>query len=124
MNRPFALLLLTGSLMLSACGPTLGQPCEGGGYVCGDEAQALECRDGKWRALPCRGAEGCLEQGRTVRCDMTGNVAGDACAFSTEGSGLCTADGKGVLECRMGTLVRVRECSTCTMTSDTVQCEP
>jgi hypothetical protein len=124
MNRPFALLLLTGSLLLSACGPTAGQACEGGGYACGDEATALECRERKWRPLPCKGSGGCVEQDGSVRCDMAGNVAGDACAFSSEGRGLCTADGKGLLECRMGVLVRVRECSTCTMTSSNVTCQP
>lgn len=125
MNRSRVLLpLLVGSLLLSACGVKAGDSCEGGGYTCSSEAEALECRDEKWRALPCRGPAGCVEAGNTVTCDLTRNMAGDACAASAEGRGQCTADGKAVLECRMGTLVQVKTCGTCTMDTARVICQP
>jgi hypothetical protein len=124
MRRHFALLPLLASLVLPACGPSAGDDCEGGGYVCSDETQALECRDGTWRALPCKGPLGCSDLDDSIRCDMSANTAGDACALSAEGRGLCTADGKALLECRMGVLVQVRECSACSTSSTRVICEP
>ena len=124
MNRSLMLLPLLGSLLLSACGVKSGDTCEGGGYICSSEKEALECRDKVWRALPCRGPSGCSESGDSIRCDMTGNADGDACAASAEGRGLCTADGKAVLECRMGKLVQVKQCGVCTMTDTRVTCQP
>ncbi len=124
MNRSLFLLPLLGSLVLSACGVKAGDKCQGHDYTCSSDAESLECRDKVWRALPCRGPAGCTERNQTVHCDLTGNVEGDACAASAEGRGLCTADGKAVLECRMGQLVQIRTCGTCTMDSTRVNCQP
>jgi hypothetical protein len=125
MNRSLVTLsLLVGSLLLSACGAKAGDSCQGGGYTCANEKEALECREEKWRTLPCRGAQGCMEEGDSVSCDLTQNVAGDACAASAEGRGQCTADNKAVLECRMGVLTQVKTCGTCTMDSSRVICQP
>jgi hypothetical protein len=124
-NRsPVLFSLMIGSLLLSACGVKAGDSCSGGGYTCASETEALECRDKEWRTLQCRGASGCSEAEGTINCDMMGNVAGDACAASAEGRGLCTADGKAVLECRMGVLVQVKTCGTCAMDSTRVICQP
>lgn len=124
MTRSLRVLpLLLGSLLLSACGVKAGDTCEGGGYLCSSEKEALECRSNVWRTLPCRGPSGCSEAGGTIQCDLTGSVAGDACAASAEGRGLCTADGKAVLECRMGELVEVKTCRVCSMTETRVVCE-
>lgn len=116
--------LMIGSLLLSACGVKAGDSCSGGGYTCASEKEALECRDKEWRTLPCRGTSGCSETEDTIHCDMRGNAAGDACAASAEGRGLCTADGKAVLECRMGVLVEVKTCGTCVMDETRVTCQP
>jgi hypothetical protein len=125
MNRSLQLLpVLLGSLLLSACGVKAGDKCEGGGYLCASEKEALECRDRVWRALPCRGPSGCTEADSSIQCDLTGSVDGDACAASAEGRGLCTADGLAVLECRMGTLVQIKSCRSCTMSETRVICEP
>ncbi|WP_375773165.1 hypothetical protein NR798_20500 [Archangium gephyra] len=125
MNHSRVLLpLMIGSLLLSACGVKAGDSCSGGGYTCASEKEALECRDKEWRTLPCRGASGCSESEDLINCDMKGNVAGDACAASAEGRGLCTADGKAVLECRMGLLVQVKTCGTCVMDDTRVTCQP
>jgi hypothetical protein len=123
MNRSLPPLLLA-ALLLAACGPSAGSSCRGGGYVCSDEKEALECRSGTWRALPCKGPLGCVELEGSIRCDMSGNVAGDACALSSEGRGLCSASGTALLECRMGVLVEIRQCSTCSMSNTRVICEP
>ncbi len=127
MIRPLlpALLPLVGSLLLlSGCGPSEGDECQGGGYVCDGQAMALECRQGKWRALPCKGALGCSEVGDSIRCDTSGNVAGDNCASSAEGRGLCRADGKAVLECRMGLLEETDTCSECASSGTEITCKP
>lgn len=125
MTRPLVLLpLLLGSLLLPACGAKAGDACKGSVYTCASEKEALECQDSVWRTLPCRGPGGCNESGSKVVCDLVGDVAGDACASSVEGQGLCAPSGKAVLECRQGTLVMTRTCSTCTTSSTQVTCQP
>lgn len=115
---------LFGALLLSGCGAQVGDACKGEVFTCASEKEAMECRGSVWRALPCRGKSGCSETSGQVTCDMRGNTEGDACASGSEGRGLCTADGLGVLECRMGKLVLVKACSTCTTDSATVTCQP
>lgn len=123
-NPLLALPLLVGSLFLSGCGPTAGDDCEGGGYVCENDTQALECRQGRWRAIPCKGTLGCSELEDRVRCDSSGNVAGDACAASAEGHAQCRADGRALLECRMGLLVETQSCQSCSVVGSEVVCSP
>ena len=124
MNRSLLLLPLLASFLLPACGPTAGDECSGGGYLCSGEKEALECRNGMWRALPCKGSLGCAELSDSIRCDMSGNRGGDACAASAEGRGLCASDGRTLLECRMGLLVEVKQCGTCSMSNTQVVCQP
>lgn len=38
--------------------------------------------------------------------------------------GLCSADGRGTLECRSGVLVLTNVCRTCTEINDTIICQP
>lgn len=118
-------LSLVATLFLAGCGPSAGDDCEGGGYVCDSETQALECRQGQWRALPCRGSLGCSEVENKIRCDVSANGAGDACAASAEGRAQCSVDGKKLLECRMGILVETMTCASCAVTSGSeVTCTP
>ena len=126
MKHAFIVLLpLVASLFLAGCGPTAGDDCEGGGYVCDDESRALECRQGRWRAIPCKGALGCSEVNGNIRCDVSGNAAGDACAASAEGRAQCSVDRKALLECRMGILVETMTCQSCAITSGSqVTCTP
>jgi len=125
MNRLLALLPLAAVLFLSGCGgPSAGDSCKSSGYVCQSDKEALECRQGTWRALQCRGGLGCSESSGDIRCDTSANVAGDNCALSAEGRGLCRADGKAILECRMGVLVETQSCSSCTSSGSQVVCQP
>lgn len=115
-------VLLT-SVIVFACGGTNpGDSCNTTGYLCDSKTTALECRLGTWTELPCRGPAGCTDSGGKVDCDMSLNQAGDACAASTEGKGLCEASGTATLECRQGTLVKTNDCSSCTTSGDQVVC--
>jgi hypothetical protein len=125
MNRSFlAAVSLVAPLLLAGCGQSAGDSCEGSGFVCQEDVLALECRGGVWREVPCRGPLGCRETDDAVRCDTSNNRAGDACASSAEGKGLCRADGRAVLECRQGVLEETATCSACTVTGDQVTCQP
>ncbi|XXF80899.1 hypothetical protein P2318_14395 [Myxococcaceae bacterium GXIMD 01537] len=117
-------LPLAGFLLLAGCGTSAGDDCEGGGFVCDSDTQALECRGGQWRALPCRGPLGCSEVEERVRCDMSANNAGDACASSAEGRAQCRGDGKALLECREGELVETQACQSCVTSGSEVTCAP
>jgi hypothetical protein len=125
MNRFLSILSLVGFFFLSGCGgPDVGDSCKTSGYVCRSDQEALECRQGQWRALPCRGGLGCQESSGSIRCDTSANVAGDNCALSAEGRGLCSADGLSVLECRMGVLVKAEEqCRSCTQNGTQIVCQ-
>ncbi|MBU8900193.1 hypothetical protein DRW03_30965 [Corallococcus sp. H22C18031201] len=114
-----------GLLLLAGCGsPDAGDGCNGSDYICLDVARALECRGGSWRELQCRGTLGCRELKDSVRCDTSGNVAGDNCASSAEGHAMCRSDGKALLECREGLLVQTLACSACATEDSRVQCTP
>lgn len=116
--------------LFSACGaPKAGDKCDTTGFLCESAASAMECKLGAWVSLPCKGPGGCVREGDTVKCDMSGNMVGDACASSAAGKGLCTADGMATLECRedmSGNLVltQTNTCRTCTVTGDQVICQP
>jgi hypothetical protein len=129
-------LLLLALLPAAAC-TRAGGACSGSGYRCEDPESALECRDGGWTVLACPGPSGCVVGqaelpcssgdggtcvGAAVACDMTGITAGEACATSANGRGLCSADGKSLLECRDGTVLRTRACDQCSVTGSEVQC--
>ena len=66
-----------------------------------------------------------LNPGRDViRCDMSKDQAGDACASTAENKGLCTSDQASVLTCRDGVLVHTSDCKTCAVSGDQVVCQP
>lgn len=123
--RPLALLVLAASMCLTACGGAKeGGTCSTNGFLCADTTAALECKGGLWVKLPCKGSGGCKREADVVKCDMSGNVAGDACASTAQGRGLCTSDMKGTLECRDGVLVKTNDCRSCTVNGDQVICSP
>lgn len=123
MHRLFLVSALC--LVATACGsPKAGDKCSTTGFLCADPTTALECKVGAWVALPCRGTNGCKRATDVVTCDMSGNNAGDLCASTAEGKGLCTKDGTGTLECRDGALVKTNTCRTCSVSGDQVICQP
>lgn len=125
MNRLSLALVSFGFFLLSGCGgPGSGDSCDGGDYVCQDDAQALECRNGEWRTLACRGPLGCRELADSVRCDTSLNMENDACAQDAEGRGGCAPDGKSLLLCEGGVLKKTAECSSCSVQGDQAVCNP
>ncbi len=123
---PRALPIFLAALALgSACGGAKeGDSCNQNGFLCADAANALECKAGQWVKLPCRGSAGCTRTNDVIKCDMTGDLAGDNCASTAEGKGLCTAAGTATLDCRSGVLVQTNTCSSCSVSGDQVICQP
>jgi hypothetical protein len=114
-----------GWALFVACGGAVpGDPCNTGGYLCDNGNAALECRDGRWRSLPCRGPGGCKETSDSIDCDMTLNLVDDPCAESSEGFSICASSGSAVLECRTGRFQQTRACSSCSATGATLTCLP
>jgi hypothetical protein len=106
-------------------GPTTG-PCQGGTYACSNASTALECINGVYVDLPCRGTGGCSTANGTIHCDMNGNLEGDRCASSAVGAGLCASGGRELLECRTvsgtNTLVTTATCRSCSTANGQVTC--
>src|SRR5580704_9864610 len=96
-NVGVAVVAVVISIFSAACGSAkAGASCSQSGFLCQDPQNALECRVGTWLDLPCRGPAGCTVASGTVSCDMSGDQAGDACASTAEGKGLCTTAGTAV----------------------------
>ncbi len=107
------------------CGSSAaGSSCKATGFLCESAGSALECQSNLWTSLPCKGPNGCKREGDVVKCDMTGNVEGDACATSAENKGICAKDGTAALECRSGKLVKTMTCRSCAVMGDFVTCTP
>lgn len=125
MSRALTIVVPLFACALFACGAAKeGDSCSQSGFLCAaDNSAALECKAGKWVSLPCRGPNACVRESDVVRCDMSANQAGDACASTSENKGLCTSDGKATLECREGVLVKTYDCSTCAASGDQIICK-
>ena len=124
MRRSHVLAVAVLALVAAACGGGKeGDSCDKSGFLCADKTAALECKVGKWVKLPCRGPSGCEVANDVVKCDMTANQAGDSCASTAEGKGLCLGS-TATLECREGTLLQTNTCKTCAVSGDQVICQP
>lgn len=68
--------------------------------VCGaDKKSMLECKQNKWaRTASCLGQNGCLLVGKTVKCDNTIAMLGDACTHTDDYA--CSPDKKVELVCK------------------------
>ncbi|MBI3182035.1 MAG: hypothetical protein HYZ28_07805 [Myxococcales bacterium] len=109
---------------LAGCGaPKEGDSCSQTGFLCLDSSAALECKAERWTKLPCKGPGGCKREGELIKCDMSGNLEGDACASTAEGKGLCNSTQTATLECREGVLRKTNDCITCTVTGDQIACQ-
>ncbi len=131
MRTLLGLVALFGAFLVSGCGGAQpGDSCDTNGFLCNDEQSALECRAGTWTRIPCRGPRGCVVADDVI-CDMSRNLENDPCPATLpdlEGDGICTADGKALLTCRQGTMVKTNTCSSCVVTGTAphqqVTCNP
>lgn len=120
-------VLIVSCVVVSACGGggKIGEACSTDGFICADAATAGQCFGGTWAGLPCRGPDGCKRAGDSITCDMNGNMVGDACATTVdERAGVCSPDGKALLQCRDRALVATATCRSCGIVDGTVKCQP
>src|SRR5260370_12978430 len=123
-------LILAGTaaslVLFVACGGAhvVGGSCNSPGLVCQEASAALECHDGRWALLPCRGPAGCMTSGSEILCDVSANGVGDGCALAQESRGMCSIDGHATLECRDSVLVKTNTCSSCAVSGGFVICQP
>lgn len=112
-----------------------GDACSGDEAVCLDPSTILECHDGKFAQMACKGAKGCAERhtgsstaGKTVthnyavECDFTGNASGEPCL---EDSALCSADKSTMITCK-DKKISATKCMgprQCTETAKEVDCD-
>ncbi len=106
MNRP-ALVLFSSLVLLAlpackklipggASGGKPGDACQKeGSRVCQDDKNALVCLGGKYELQPCRGLNGCMNDG--AACTNAGYLEGEPCL--EEGNYECTTDKKAMLQC-------------------------
>jgi hypothetical protein len=108
-----------------ACGAAEeDKPCEGTGYRCRDPYSALECRDGIWVYLPCRGPGGCHRDGNQITCDVSLAQVGDNCPSSMEGAGVCSVGGGALYVCRSNRFELASTCRTCELSGEQLVCQP
>lgn len=111
------------ALLAASCGPAPGGDCDTTGYRCSGTATALECRNGTWRELPCRGPLGCSVTSSQVDCDVARNRVNDPCAEAIEGYSICPS-GTALLECRGGVFLQTFTCSSCSSNGVAWTCNP
>ncbi|MHB8878035.1 MAG: hypothetical protein ACYC8T_30430 [Myxococcaceae bacterium] len=93
MNRALWMGLSLVGFHLTACGhpAAQGDGCSGpnGSGLCESPNSALICESGFLRAIPCKGAEGCVvDSSSQFTCQLKPVVA-DNCPFLLEGVGSC-----------------------------------
>lgn len=120
----FALFAFGGA---SCSKPKAGDKCENGQWSCTDARAALYCANGTWQAETCKGPSGCQDLKGAVKCDITGNVAGDVCPAALEGKTGCRVGNKERLTCKGGKY-EIEECKGadgCTLEqSGMATCDP
>lgn len=119
-----SVLVLLAAVAVGCGPPGVGDKCSATGFACADNLTALECYGGVWRAVPCRGPAGCSRTGETVKCDVSGNQSGDACATTMVRTGICATDLKSSLICDPTDLAFkvASTCRTCTVEDMKVKC--
>ncbi len=97
---------------LAACNKTVkeGDPCSVVGEVqCIDDKTGGFCVDGKYEALPCEGATGCMSVAGKGSCTHNEYKVGEPC-FKDEGEPQCTGDGKAMIKCVDNRWVKTEDC--------------
>ncbi|MDP9148869.1 MAG: hypothetical protein M3O36_02855 [Myxococcota bacterium] len=85
------------ALAVAACAKP-GEPCSDTPGSCGSKTSHLICADKKYVLAPCKGQNGCNDDGKSLVCDNTKADLGDGC--SPEGARACSTDGSKELRCR------------------------
>lgn len=99
-----------------------GDACPSAGAACSpDGASFLRCEGGVFvTSLLCRGKDACAQKGEDIVCDGSLGELGDRCA--QEGSSTCSVDGKAMLRCEAGKLVKDRACK-CVVEGEFLSCK-
>ncbi len=107
-----------------ACAPMAGDPCSSSGSgTCTSGAEALFCEGGTFHAAACKGPGGCIANGSRFSCDISGDVAGDSCTPSMEGTAHCAAaDSRTAFLCQGGAFVAQACASSCSTSAGSVYC--
>lgn len=101
MNRQALLgaACLAAVALSAGCKPKSGGTCKlETKEICVDNKQALVCHEGKWEEMSCKGPAGCAKSGAEATCDQA--VADEKEVCNVASDVICTADKKGMLECR------------------------
>ncbi|HZN91594.1 MAG TPA: hypothetical protein VFB81_02785 [Myxococcales bacterium] len=110
---------------LGCGGAKEGGPCSGEVYHCESGSSVLECRDGHWLALPCTGPQGCVSGITGITCDISGNQVGEGCPTAMEGTGFCRGTAPlSLFACRDQQLVKLQDCSSCVVSTNSIFCNP
>lgn len=113
MSRASLALACSALLLLisTACNKTVkaGDPCsEQGEIQCIDDKTGGFCVDGKYEALACEGATGCMSVAGKGSCTHTNYAVGEACF--EEGEPQCSGDNKAMIKCENSHWVLLEEC--------------
>lgn len=108
---PLALALLCVTALGCNKKVEAGAPCtELGEVQCIDDKTGGFCVDGKYEALACEGATGCMSVAGKGSCNHSNYAVGEAC-FIDPGVPQCTGDGKATLSCQDNHWVKGQDCT-------------
>lgn len=118
-----------GTGILYCDGPTAspGEFClkaEKDDFACApDKKSSVKCDTGGWKQESvCLGPEGCTSSTLGVKCDDSVKDPTSTC--TKDGAAFCSTDGKTILECKSGKLVKSRTCpKACKVNSIFIECE-
>lgn len=110
--RPLGHLVVFALALIPGCDRTVaaGDPCvELGEVKCIDAKTGGFCIDGKYEALACEGATGCMNVGTKASCVHQNYAVGEPCFEENEPE--CTGDGTAMIKCENSRWVKVNDCN-------------
>ena len=109
---PFVAAALLAVLSSLGCNKTVkeGDACTKEGEIqCIDDKTGGFCVDGKYEALACEGATGCMSVAGDASCNHSNYAIGEACF--EEGEPQCTGDKKSMIKCENKHWVLLEACT-------------